>query len=122
MVTGNIVVQKSEDFAVRIVKLAKFLNYHHKEFVMSKQLLRSGTSIGANLNEAVFGASKTDFLNKVRISLKECGETRYWLRLLRKTDYLNAEQYTSIEADCMEIQRLLSSIAKTTSDNLSKGL
>ena len=84
---------------------------------MSKQLLRCGTSIGANLSEALYGISRNDFLSKVYISLKECAETKYWLELLNKTDYLSDSEFKSIDDDCTELIKLLTSIVKTTRQN-----
>ncbi len=92
----NIVLEKSKDFAIRIIKLYQFFTDKKHEYVISKQIVRSGTSIGANLSEAIYGSSKRDFLNKVKISLKEASETKYWLELLYKTDTLSDEQYNSI--------------------------
>ena len=105
---------KSEDFAIRIVRLYKYLTEVHKEYVLSKQLLRSGTSIGANVAEAIHGISKKDFLAKMYIAFKECAETEYWLTLLHKTEYLSEDEYVSIHSDCTELLKLLSSITKTT--------
>ena len=104
---------KSKKFAVRIVNLYKYLCNEKNEFVMSKQILRSGTSIGANLAEAECGSSKKDFLNKVYIALKECAETIYWLDLLFDTEYINEKEYNSIKNDCEEIRKMLSSTTKT---------
>lgn len=108
-------MDKSKVFAVRIVRLYKYLCDEKHEFVLSKQLLRSGTSIGANLSEALYGISRKDFLSKVYISLKECAETKYWLELLYSTEYLSDLEYKSIDADCTELVKLLTSITKTTS-------
>ena len=110
----NVVVEKSKDFAVRIIQLYKYMNENKKEFVMSKQILRSGTSIGANIAEAECAFSKKDFLAKMYIEFKECSETKYWLELLYKTEYLSKEQYDSIDSDCTELLKLLSSITKST--------
>ena len=112
------VKEKSFDFAIRIVKLYKYLMDEKKEFVLSKQILRSGTSIGANINEAQQGQSKKDFLMKMNISLKECTETKYWIELLSATDFINLEQKKSIMNDCIEIEKMLTSIVKTTSESL----
>ena len=109
---------KSFDFAVRIVKLYQYLCEEKKEFVLSKQILRSGTSIGANINEAQQGQSKKDFLMKMNIALKECTETKYWIELLSATDYINQEQKESIIKDCIEMEKMLTSIVKTTSNSL----
>ena len=107
-------------FAVRIVRLCQYLRNERKEYVMCKQLLRCGTSIGANLSEAECAISKKDFLSKIYIALKECMETKYWLELLHETNYLTDIQYTSIFADCEEIRKMLSSTTKTLSDELNK--
>ena len=113
-------LDKSKEFAIRIVKLYKYLRKEKQEFVMSNQLLRCGTSIGANLTEALYGISRKDFLSKVSISLKECAETKYWLELLNKTGYLNNNEYKSINDDCTEIIKLLASTVKTTRQNDSE--
>ena len=110
----NVVLTKSLDFAVRIVRLYQYLCNEKKEYIMSKQLLRSGTSIGANAHEANEAVSRSDFLNKMYISLKECAETQYWLNLLHRTDYLNHTEYDSIQKDCRELRMILSSITKST--------
>ena len=110
----SITADKSFDFAVRIVNLYKYLTTEKKEYVLSKQLLRSGTSIGANVSEAQRGQSKPDFLSKMSIALKEANESYYWLRLLHKTDYLTIEQFNSIETDCVELIKLLTSICKNS--------
>jgi four helix bundle protein len=109
----NLIEKKSFDFAVRIVKLYRYLINEKKENVLSKQLLRSGTSIGANVAEAERGQSKADFYAKINIALKEACETDYWLRLLYKTDFINEQEYLSIEPDIKEIIRILTSISKT---------
>ena len=110
-------LNKSKVFAIRIVNLCKYLCKDKREFILSNQLLRSGTSIGANLSEAYYGISRNDFLAKVFISLKECAETRYWLELLHETDYLTDNEFNSIYNDCTELMKLLASIAKTTREN-----
>ena len=109
----NVAKEKSEAFAVRIVKLYKFLTETKKENILSKQILRSGTSIGANLAESEYAISADDFTSKVYIALKECAETEYWLTLLKNTEYITQEQYNSIYADCEELRKLLSSTTKT---------
>ena len=111
---NNVVQEKSFDFSVRIVRLSKFLHEAKKEFVMSKQLLRSGTSIGANIAEAQQAQSRPDFSSKLNIALKEAAETDYWLRLLHTTGYINSAQFMSIISDCREIESLLASIVKAT--------
>ena len=110
----NVIENKSFDFAVRIVNLHKHLSAEEKEFVLSKQLLRSGTSIGANVSEAVRGQSKADFLAKMCIALKEANESHYWIRLLYKTDFLTEQEFNSIENDVVELIKILSSICKTS--------
>ena len=98
---------KSFSFAVRIVNLSKILKHERKEFTLSRQLLRAGTSIGANISEAQHAQSRADFLSKLNISLKETTETRYWLKLLHATEYLTNAEYTSIDSDCAEIEKIL---------------
>ena len=112
----NAVKEKSFRFAVRIVKLCKFLQEEKREYIMSKQLLRSGTSIGANITEAQQAQSRPDFISKLNISLKEAVETDYWIRLLYETEYLTKEQFTSIIGDCDELEKLLVSIVKATKE------
>jgi TIGR02436 family protein len=109
----NILKEKSFEFAIRIVKLVRFLQEEKKEFVLSKQLLRSGTAIGALVSEAQFGQSNADFLSKMYIALKEANESVYWIELLHATEYLNDTQFQSINADSKEILALLISITKT---------
>ncbi|MBR2207549.1 MAG: four helix bundle protein [Synergistaceae bacterium] len=115
--TSDIVLEKSKNFAVRIVRLYQFLTDNKKEYVLSKQILRSGTSIGANITEAKSGFSKKDFLSKMYIAFKECSETLYWLDLLVATDYLTKEQYDSLSYDANELKKILSSITKTAREN-----
>jgi four helix bundle protein len=117
-VKENIIKIKSFAFAVRIVKLYKFLCSDKREFVISKQLLRSGTSVGAVIREAEFAESKLDFKHKLHIVQKEINETIYWLELLRATNYLVIEQFESINNDAVEIIKLVTSILKTTKSNL----
>ena len=114
----NCIESKSFDFAVRIVNLYKHLTREKKEFVLSKQLLRSGTSIGANISEAQHGQSKADFIAKMCISLKEANETYYWVKLLYKTNYITNDQYVSLETDILEIKKLLVAICKSASNNI----
>ena len=109
---------KSKKFSVRVVNLYKYLCDEKKEFVLSKQILRSGTSIGANIAESECAISEKDFLSKIYIALKECVETNYWLDLLFDTDYLSKEQYDSVRADCEEIRKMLSSTTKTLNSKL----
>ena len=109
---------KSKKFAVRIVNLYKYLGNDKKEYVLSKQILRSGTSIGANIAEAECGISKKDFLSKIYIALKECVETIYWLDLLYETGYIDERMYLSMKSDCDELRRMLSATTKTTSEQI----
>ncbi len=105
--------EKSEAFAIRIVNLYKYLVDTYKDYTIAKQVLRSGTSIGANLAEAECGISKKDFTAKVYIALKECSETRFWLKLLYETEYIDQKSYESINADCQELMRILSASTRT---------
>ena len=116
-----VVEQKSKQFAIRIIRVYQYLTSEKKEFVLSKQLLRSGTSIGANLAEGECSISKRDFLAKMYISLKECNESLYWLDLLFETDYLSEREYASLRTDCDELRKMLSSITKTTQCRISSG-
>ncbi len=117
---GNVVANKSYAFAIRIVNLYKYLSEDKKEFVLSKQILRSGTAIGALIKEAEHAQSKADFLNKMNIALKEANETEYWLMLMRDTGYIDERVFQSIQEDCSEILKLLISIVKSTKTNLKK--
>lgn len=110
----NIVKNKSFEFALRIVKLYQYMIDSKREFVMSKQLLRSGTSIGANIREAEHGQSKADFISKLSISLKEANETDYWLELIFKAGYIDEVQYNSIKLDIDELLKLLISIIRSS--------
>ena len=109
----NIIEDKSFRFAIRIVNLYKHLCRTQKEFVLSKQVLRAGTSIGANVAEAQQAQSRADFISKLSIALKETTETKYWLRLLTSTDYLTSEESRSVFADCVELEKLLVTILKS---------
>jgi len=118
MKSNNVVESKSFDFAVRIVNLCKYLTNEKKEFVLSKQLLRSGTSIGANICEAQKAQSAPDFTSKLYIALKEANETHYWLRLLHKTEYLTETEFQSLHNDIDEIMALLMSITKSVKNKI----
>ena len=107
---------KSFQFAIRTVNLCKFLRLEHQEYILSKQLLRSGTSIGANIAEAQQAQSKPDFVHKMSIALKEAYETAYWLRLLYATQYLQEDAFHSIMNDCEELEKLLTSIVKSSKE------
>lgn len=117
MKTDNIVLHKSLAFAIRIVKLYQYLTKEKQEFTLSKQLLKSGTSVGANIREAIRGQTRQNFIAKMNISLKEIYETEYWLELLHRTDYMTDDEFKSIFSDCQELTKLLTSIVKTTKDN-----
>ena len=111
----NIVVQKSYAFALQIIQLYKLL-VEKKEYVLSKQILRSGTSIGANIHEAVASVSKRDFVHKLGISLKEARETLYWLNLLKDSEYINKDEFNKLNNSCSEIVKILNSIILTTKE------
>ena len=113
----NPLKEKSFAFAVRVVKLARYLAMEKKEFVLSKQVLRSGTAIGALYREAEFGQSKKDFIHKLGIAQKEANETLYWLELLKETTYLDEDQFASIHQDAEELIKLLTSIIKSAKTN-----
>lgn len=117
MKTDSIIADKSYAFALRIVKLYKYLCEEHNEYTLSKQVLKSGTSIGANVEEGLGGQSVRDFIAKFQISYKEARETRYWLRLLRDSDYLEDYLANSLIDDCEELLKILNSILKTTKNN-----
>ena len=113
MLTDSIAYQKAKLFARRIVFLGKHLRNDHQEYILSKQIVRSGTSIGANIAEARCGYSRKDFISKIYIALKECVETLYWLDLLHDTEYLTDEEFESLNADCEELRKILSATTKT---------
>ena len=117
MERDNLIARLSLDFALRIVKLRKYLSETKNEYILSKQILRSGTSIGANIYESEHAQSKDDFLAKLYISLKEANETKYWLELLRLSDYIDDNQYESIINDLGKIIGTLVNIIKKTKDN-----
>jgi len=112
------IYEKSFAFALRIVKLAKYLQEEKKEFVLSKQVLRSGTAIGALVREAEHAESKSDFVHKMNIALKEANETLYWLELLLQSEYITEQSFKSIQADSEELVKLLVAIVKTTKENI----
>ena len=113
MKTDNLIVGKSKAFALRIIKLFKYLRGEKNEYILSKQLLWSGTSIGANVREATRAQSKADFNAKIAIALKEAEETAYWLELLFEGEFLEKEAFASIYSDCNEVCKILMSISKT---------
>ncbi len=116
----SVLSAKVFSFALRIVNLYKYLLAEHKEYVLSKQVLRSGTSVGANVEEAKHAQSKMDFVHKLSIAQKEASETNYWLRLLKESDYLKGKLAESLMCDCEEIQRMLTASIKTAKTNLEK--
>lgn len=117
MSQDSVILNKSLKFAARIVKLYQYLSKEKHETVISKQIVRSGTSIGANANEAVYGVSKAEFISKLQISLKETAETEYWLKLLVMSDYLTEAEGQSLIDDCLAIKRILVSSLKTAREN-----
>ena len=110
----SIILIKSYSFALKVIKLYQYLINEKKEYVLSKQLMRSGTSVGANVNEAISAQSKRDFVHKLSIALKEARETLYWINLIRDSDYLIENSFEQIEEDCNEIIKILTSIILTT--------
>jgi four helix bundle protein len=117
VVENNVLAEKSIEFAIRIVNCYKYLTKQKHETVMSKQVLRSGTSIGANVHEAIYAQSKADLITKMKISMKEAGETSYWLTILHRTEYIDTEMYNSIDSDLKEILKILASTIKTSKIN-----
>ena len=115
----NIVMNKSFAFAVKIVRLVKDIQDQKKEYLITKQLIRSGTSIGANIREGNNAESKPDFIHKLAIAQKECSETIYWLELLKETDYITESEFKGVQRDAIELIKLLTSIFKTTKANIS---
>ncbi len=116
MSIDSVIKQKSMIFARRIVKLYQYLNKEHREFVMSKQILRSGTSIGANIAEAIYGSSRKDFVAKLQIAQKEAAETLYWLELLQSCDYIPEKLFTSLQSDCKELLAMLAATIKSCAE------
>lgn len=110
----NVLQSKSFKFAVRVVRLFQFLQGEKKEFVLSRQILRSGTSVGAMVREAEHSESKADFVHKLAIAQKEINETIYWLELLKATDYIDEADFDSLNADAMEVRKIVTSVIKTT--------
>lgn len=119
MKEDNIIKHKSFDFAVRVIKLYQYLSNDKKEFILSKQILRSGTSVGAMIRESEHAQSKSDFIQKLSIAQKEINEKIYWLELFQATDYLSAQEFESINEDAVEIIKLIKSIIKTTKNNIN---
>ena len=117
MIQNNILADKSTDFGERIVRCHQFLTKEKKEYVLSKQIYRSGTSIGANIHEGIFAQSKPDFISKLGIALKEAGETSYWLKLLYRTDYIDERLFFSLHSDCEELIKILTATIKSSKEN-----
>lgn len=113
----NVTFNKALDFSVRIVNLYKYLREEKGETIISKQVLRSGSSIGANISEALAAESKDDFIHKVHISFKEGNETKYWLLLLYRTGFINEKEFNSLANDCQELRRLMAAIIRTAKKN-----
>jgi len=117
MVKSNVIVEKTKSFALRIIKLNRYLREEKNEWILSKQILKSGTSIGANVKEAVRGQTKPDFYAKMNVALKEASETEYWLELLVGSGYIEETHYAGINEDCQEIIKLLVSITKSQKED-----
>lgn len=113
----SIMLNKSKDFAVEIIKITKEISQNHKEYVLTKQLVRSATSVGANIHESKYASSKADFVAKMQIALKECYETEYWLELLNRSEYMSDNDYTSLKNQCGIIRKMLISSINTTKGN-----
>ena len=113
----NFLIDKSIAFASRIIKLHQYLIKTKKETIISKQIVRSGTSIGANINEANYGQSKADFISKMHIALKETAETEYWIKLLTMSEYITGDMGSSLLSDCLEIKRVLIASINTAKEN-----
>ena len=118
METNNVIMDKSKKFALRIIKLTQYLRSQKKEYILSKQVMRSGTSIGANVREGNRGQTKPDFITKMNIALKEAEETSYWLELLYESGYINSKSFTSIYEDNLELLRILTTIVFSARHNL----
>lgn len=118
MMRKNVVKDKSFDFAIRIVRLYQFLVVEKKEFVLSKQILRSGTSVGAMVREAEHSETKKDFIHKMAIAQKEINESIYWLEILKETDYLSQSEFESLNTNAIEVIKLITSIIKSAKANI----
>jgi four helix bundle protein len=116
-VKESILLTKSFSFALRVIKLSRYLQKEHKEYILSKQIMRSGTSVGALITEAQYTQSKADFLHKLTIALKEANETKYWLQLLVESNYIDTKMYESIEPQAEELLKLLIASTKTVKKN-----
>ena len=116
----GILIQTSLKFSAKIIKLQQFLIKQKKETIISKQIIRSATSIGANINEANYGSSKQDFIAKMHIALKECAETEYWIRLLKEAEYIDKDYFLNLLEDCLSMKRMLVSSLNTIKSNMQK--
>ena len=114
----NQLLEQSLSFAAKVIKLQKYLLKEKKETIISKQIIRSATSIGANINEANYGSSKADFIAKMHIALKECAETEYWIRLLKKPEYIKGDMFDLLIKDCLSIKKMLVSSLNTAKSNV----
>jgi four helix bundle protein len=114
----NVLKEKSFNFAIRVINLYKFLKKEHKELIISKQIMRSGTSVGAIIRESEHAESLKDFVHKLSIGLKEINETEYWLDLLFHTDFINEKMYNSLKVDCIEVLKLLTASVKTSKQRI----
>ena len=121
MKSDSAIIIKSKDFALRVIKLYTYLKKEKKEYVLSKQLLRSGTSVGANIRESIYAQSGADFVHKLSISLKEACESEYWLELLEESNFVSANQISDLKEESVELQKLLTSIIKTKKSKLKNG-
>ena len=110
-------IQKSLKFSAKIIKLQQYLTKQKKETIISKQIIRSATSIGANINQANYGSSKADFIAKMHIALKECAETEYWIRLLKESEYIEDEMFNLLINDCLDIKKMLVATLNTANNN-----
>ena len=119
MIKNNLLAELSKNFALRIIKLHKFLREERQEYVISTQVYKSGTSIGANIREAEHGESSEDFKHKLKIALKEANESLYWLEILYQAEYMDTSQYESMKSDCIELNKLLISIINTINKNIN---
>ena len=113
----SILIQKTLEFSAKIIKLQQYIRKEKKETIISKQIIRSATSIGANINEANYGSSKVDFIATMHIALKECAETEYWIRLLKEAEYINNDIFNKLIFDCLSIKKMLIATLNTAKNN-----
>lgn len=114
----SILIKHSLKFSAKVIKLQQYLIKEKKETIISKQIIRSATSIGANINEANYGSSKADFVAKMHIALKECAETEYWIKLLKEAEYITEEMFNNLINDCLSIKKMLISTLNTVKKNI----